>query len=93
MATLNSTQRAQLVKLIDYLAFNHDLPIPAEVVEQLDKIFGGTSGFPCACGVRGNSLRDSFRDEPVRTFLRLLLALNDDAGGGLVPVVSGVQLP
>jgi len=93
MATLSASQRAILASLVQYLAFNHDLPIPAEVVEQLDKVFGGTSGFPCACGIRGNSLRDSFRDAPIRTFIQIILALNDDAGAALVPTPSGPLAP
>jgi len=93
MAVLTSAQRAILVSLIDYLAYNHDLPIPGEVVEQLDKVFGGTSGFACACGIRGNSLRDSLRDQPIRTFIRLLVAVSVDAGAGLVATPSGVLAP
>lgn len=90
MATLSTSQRTVLVNLIQYLATTHDLPIDAVVVEQLDRIFGGTSGFACACGIRGPSLRDAFRDAPIRTFLQLLLALNDDAGGALQPNPAGV---
>jgi hypothetical protein len=94
MAVLNESQRARIVALIDYLAFNHDLPIHVDVVDQLDKIFGGNSGFPCACGVRGNSLQVSFRDEPIRTFLKLILALSDDATGGeLAATPSGPLAP
>jgi hypothetical protein len=83
MAVLTTEHRAVVQGLVEYLAFNHDLPIDEKVVAQLDKIFGGISGFPCACGVKGNSLRDSLRDEPVRTFLRLLLAVSDAAPGNL----------
>jgi hypothetical protein len=93
MATLSTTNRAILVDLINRLAFTHDLPIDAVVVEQLDKIFGGTSGFPCACGIRGNSLRDSLRDAPIRTLLQLILALNDDAGAALQSNPSGPLAP
>jgi hypothetical protein len=93
MATLSTTNRAILVDLIRRLETTHDLPIDAVVVEQLDKVFGNTSGFPCACGIRGTSLRDSFRDAPIRTFLRLLLALDDAAGSALTPTQSGVLAP
>jgi hypothetical protein len=81
MAVLTTAHRATVQKLVDYLALNHDLPIDASVVEQLDKVFGGDTGFPCACGIKGNSLRDSLRDEPVRTFLRLLLLVSDTGTG------------
>lgn len=88
MATLSDSQRATIVTLIRYLHANHDLPIDQNVVQQLVKIFGGTSGFACACGVRGRSLEECFRDEPIRTFLRIVLAMNDDAGGPLKPTTQ-----
>lgn len=79
MPALNPAQVAKIQTLADYLATNRDQPMPAEVIRQLDLIFGGNSGFACRCGVRGPSLVDSFRDEPIRTFLKLILAINTGA--------------
>ena len=94
MAVLSTTERALLVQLIDYLQGNHDLPLPGEVAEKLDKVFGGTSGFVCACGIRGTSLREALRDAPVRTLLRLIVAVSDAAPEGpLTPTAAGPLPP
>jgi hypothetical protein len=94
MAILTTAQSTKLQALADYLQGNHDLPIPAEVVDQLAIIFGNTSGFPCSCGVRGVDIRTAFRDEPIRTFIRLLIALNSDATGGtLAATPTGALAP
>lgn len=94
MAVLSTAQRAILQSLINYLQGNHDLPIPSEVVERLDTVFGGTSGFVCACGIRGTSLRDALRDVPIQTLLRLIVAVSDAAPvGPLTPTTSGPKPP
>jgi hypothetical protein len=93
MAILTTAQHTKLQALADYLQGNHDLPIPAEVVDQLAKIFGNTSGFPCNCGVRGEAIRPSFRDEPIRTFIRLLLAMDTAATGGALTATPRGVLP
>lgn len=94
MGVLSTVQHARLSALADRLYQNHDLPIDADVVDQLAKIFGNTSGFPCNCGIRGNALRMAFRDEPIRTFIRLLVALDSAATGGVpTPTPNGVLPP
>ncbi len=84
------TQRALVQSLADYLNGNHDLPIDSRVVENLAKIYDGSTGFPSSCGIRGNDLRSSLRDEPIRTFLRLLIATSD---GALTPCSGGAAAP
>lgn len=94
MSLLSPVQHAKLAALADRLYGNHDLPIDADVVDQLAKIFGSTLGFPCDCGVRGVALRTAFRDEPIRTFIRLLVALDSAATSGVpTPTPPGVLPP
>lgn len=81
LPVISATDRTILQSLITYLEGNRDLPIDERVVDQLSRVFDGTSGFPCACGIRGNSLQVSFRDEPIRTFLRLIIAVSDATPG------------
>jgi hypothetical protein len=83
MAVLTSKQRSILVGTISFLQGNHDRPVDANVIDQLAKIFEGKTGFPCPCGVKGESFRDAMRDEPITTLLRIILAVSDAAPGNL----------
>lgn len=52
------------------------MPIDPVVVEQLALVFQGTPGFPCACGIRGDSLQFSLANDTFRTLLRLIAAVS-----------------
>lgn len=71
--TLTTAEKATIQSLVDYLLGNHDLPIDQRVVDSLTAIYGGNgTSWPC-CGGPGDTLQVALRDEPIRTFLRLLL--------------------
>lgn len=81
MAVLSTAHRAIVASVITYMQGNYEKPLDATVIDQLTKVFDNTAGFKCACGSKGPTLKDSFRDAPFSTLLTLLLAVSD-AGTG-----------
>jgi hypothetical protein len=83
MAVLSSAHRAIVQSTIDFMAGNYEKPLDANVIDQLVKVFDNKAGtgFRCACGSKGPTLKDSLRDAPFSTLLTLLLAVSD-AGTG-----------
>jgi len=84
MAVLSTTHRAIVQSVITYMAGNYEKPLDATVIDQLVKVFdnkASTTGFRCACGSKGPTLKDSLRDAPFSTLLTLLVSVSD-AGTG-----------
>jgi hypothetical protein len=83
MAVLSAAHRAIVQSTIDFMAGNYEKPLDANVIDQLVKVFDNKAGtgFRCACGSKGPTLKDSLRDAPFSTLLTLLLAVSD-AGTG-----------
>jgi hypothetical protein len=83
MAVLSDAHRAIVQSTIDFMAGNYEKPLDANVIDQLVKVFDNKAGtgFRCACGSKGPTLKDSLRDAPFSTLLTLLLAVSD-AGTG-----------